>query len=138
MKSNKIIAIFMLVIIVTFGGYFIYSHTQKVNLAQHYYNIGDYKKASDLKVGDISEKSGTLNSAELWRMDISDDFITLFMTIQYIGGEIEENKNDKIYVNRLKVYYKQMADYFNISEQQLDEIRKTDRIQDGANKLRNI
>jgi len=138
MKSNKIIAIFMLVIIVTFGGYFIYSHTQKVNLAQHYYNIGDYKKASDLKVGDISEKSGTLNSAELWRMDISDDFITLFMTIQYIGGEIEENKNDKIYVNRLKVYYKQIADYFNISEQQLDEIRKTDRIQDGANKLRNI
>ena len=128
----------MLVIIVTFGGYFIYSHTQKVNLAQHYYNIGDYKKASDLKVGDISEKSGTLNSAELWRMDISDDFITLFMTIQYIGGEIEENKNDKIYVNRLKVYYKQIADYFNISEQQLDEIRKTDRIQDGANKLRNI
>ena len=128
----------MLVIIVTFGGYFIYSHTQKVNLAQHYYNIGDYSKAYNLKVGDISEKSGTLNSAELWRMDISDDFITLFMTIQYIGGEIEENKNDKIYVNRLKVYYKQMADYFNISEQQLDEIRKTDRIQDGANKLRNI
>ena len=124
MKSNKIIAIFMSVIIVIFGGYFIYSHTQKVNLAQHYYNIGDYSKASDLRVGGISDKAVMLNIANNWRNDLQ-NAEDLYITIMLMYDEIQANKEKDIeYVNKLETYYQSIADNFNISTNCLDDIGK--------------
>src|SRR3972149_2377178 len=109
MKTNKIIAIFIIIIISSIGGYFAYSHYQKVNLAQQYYDKGEYKKASDLKVGNISEKAITLNIAKNWRNDIGNNE-DLYITIMLVYDEIEAFKNiDGAYANKLETYYQNIA-----------------------------
>jgi len=124
MKSNKIIAVFIVIILSMFGGYFVYKHNQKVNLAQYYYDTGDYKKASDLKVGSISDKAIMLNIAKNWRNDLG-NAQDLYITIMLVYDEIKANeKTDNDYANKLEVYYKGIADHFNISKDRLDEIGK--------------
>ena len=124
MKNSKIIIVFIVIIIAMFGGYFVYKHNQKVSLAQYYYDTGDYKKASDLKVGDISEKSVTLNIAKNWRSDLNNPE-DLYITIMLMYDEIQANKEKDIeYVNKLETYYQSIADNFNISTNCLDDIGK--------------
>ena len=124
MKNSKIIIVFIVIIIAMFGGYFVYKHNQKVSLAQYYYDTGDYKKASDLKVGSISDKAIMLNIAKNWRNDLG-NAEDLYITIMLVYDEIEANeKTDSDYANKLGVYYKSIADYFNISKDRLDEIGK--------------
>ena len=124
MKSNKIIAVFVVIIIAMFGGYFVYNHNQKVSMAKYYYDIGDYKKASDLKVGSISDKAIMLNIAKNWRNDLG-NAQDLYITIMLVYDEIKANeKTDNDYANKLEVYYKGIADHFNISKDRLDEIGK--------------
>jgi len=122
MKTNKIIILFISIIIVMIGGYFVYSHNQKVNLAQHYYEIGEYKKASDLKIKSISDKVRMLNIAQNWRSDLGNDE-DLYTTIMLVGDEIKAYKNtDSNYVDKLEVYYQSIANNFNISTNRLDDI----------------
>ena len=104
------------------GVFFAYKHNQKVNLAQYYYDIGDYQKASDLKVGDVSDKSKMLNIAKNWKNDLNDDE-NLYITIMLISSEINNNKKvDVSYVNKLEIYYKGIGNYFSISPNRLDDI----------------
>ena len=124
MKNTKITVIFIVMILSMFGGYFVYKHNQKVNLAQYYYDTGDYKKASDLKVGSISDKAIMLNIAKNWRNDLG-NAQDLYITIMLVYDEIKANeKTDNDYANKLEVYYKGIADHFNISKDRLDEIGK--------------
>ena len=124
MKNNKIIVVFIVMVITMFGGYFVYNHNQKVNLAQYYYDIGEYEKASDLDIGDVSDKAIMLNIAKNWRNDLG-NAQDLYITIMLVYDEIKANKKtDNDYANKLEVYYKGIADHFNISKDRLDEIGK--------------
>jgi len=137
MKTNKIIVIFIVIIIAMSGGFFAYKHNQKVNLAQYYYNIGDYQKASDLKVNNISDKSKMLNIAKNWRNDLNDDE-NLYITIMLISSEINLNKKvDISYVNKLEIYYKGIGNYFKISTNRLDDIGKMNS-EDGTLAVKNL
>jgi len=137
MKSNKIIVVFIVIIITMFGGFYAYNHIQKVSLAKHYYDIGDYKKASDLKVGDISEKSVTLNIAKNWRSDLNNPE-DLYITIMLMYDEIEANKEKDIeYVDKLNTYYENIADHFNISKNCLDDIGKMSP-SDGTSTIKSL
>jgi len=137
MKTNKIIMIFIVIIVLMSGGFFVYKHNQKVNLAQYYYNIGDYKKASDLKVGDVSDKSKMLNIVKNWRDDLNDDE-NLYIIIMLISNEINLNKKvDISYVNKLEIYYKGIGNYFKISTNRLDDIGKMNS-EDGTLAVKNL
>ena len=133
MKSNKIIVIFIVIIIAMFGGYFVYKHNQKVSLAQYYYNIGDYKKASDLKVGDVSNKALSIVNAMDWKDDINkylkynDKFyLDMFdLTISNIYSAnllFKHGVGDKDEIDILNGFYKDIADYLGISINKLDEL----------------
>ena len=122
MKSNKIIIVFTIMIIAMLSGYFIYNHYQKINLAQFYYDNGDYSKASELKTGNISDKSRMLNLAKNWTNDLNSNE-DLYIDIMLISSEIDINKGkDDVYVDKLEVYYQSIADHFNVSTSRLDEI----------------
>jgi len=137
MKTNKIIGIFIVIIIAISVGFFAYKHNQKVSLAQYYYNIGDYQKASDLKVNNISDKSKMLNIAKNWRNDLNDDE-NLYITIMLISSEINLNKKvDTSYVNKLEIYYKSIGNYFSISTNRLDDIGKMNS-EDGILAVKNL
>lgn len=125
MKPTKIIIIFIVIIVAMLGGYWVYNYNQKVSLAQHYYNIGDYKKAYDLDMGRVSDKALVLNNSKNWRMDLERDVEALYVVIMIIYDEIEANeKTDSVYANKLGVYYQEIADHLNISKNHLDEIRE--------------
>lgn len=109
-------------IIAMLSGYFIYNHYQKINLAQFYYDNGDYSKASELKTGNISDKSRMLNLAKNWTNDLNSNE-DLYIDIMLISSEIDINKGkDDVYVDKLEVYYQSIADHFNVSTSRLDEI----------------
>lgn len=137
MKSNRIIIVFIGLVIAIFSGYFIYSHNQKISLAQYYYDTGDYKKASDLNVKDISDKARLLNLAKNWGNDLNKKE-DLYITIMLVSSEIQINKGkDSTYADKLEVYYKNIADYLNISTSRLDEIGKMNS-KEGTIALNNI
>ena len=133
MKSTKIIIIFIVLIISMSGGYWIYNHNQKVGLAQYYYNIGDYQKASDLKVDKISSNALSIVNAMGWEDDINkylkyndkfylSSFQGVIENIYNSNLLLEHGSGDKNNVEILNKYYKQIADYLNVPESRLDEI----------------
>jgi len=135
MKTNKIIVVFIGVIILMSGGFFTYNHNQKVNLAQYYYDIGDYKKASNLKVSNISNKASSIINAMNWEEDVNkyvkyndETYLILFdTTISNIYTEnllLEHGSGDKNNVDVLNKYYKEIADYLGISVDKLDELNE--------------
>lgn len=132
MSKNKIIIIFVALVIVISCGFFFYNHQQKVSMAQFYYNSGDYKKAADLKIRDISKKADELNNAKNWRskliyggndklynLQVNGD--TLYLNILSIHDAILYN-DDKTFVSKISPYYKEIADYLNTSTTTLDKI----------------
>ena len=135
MKNTKIIVIFMVIIIAMFGGYFVYKHNQKVSLAQYYYDIGDYKKASDLKVGDVSSKSLSIMNAMDWEDDVNKylkynnkTYLLLFdTTISNIYSAnllFKHGVGDKDEIDILNGYYKEIADYLGVSTNKLDQLNQ--------------
>jgi len=135
MKTNRIIVVFIVIIIAMFGGYLVYNHNQKVSLAQYYYNIGEYKKASDLKAGDVSDKALSIANAMSWEEDVSkylkynDKFyLDMFdLTISNIYSAkllFKHEVGDKDEIDVLNGYYKEIADYLGVSTDKLDELNE--------------
>jgi len=120
MKSNKIIVIFIVIIIAMFGGYFVYKYNQK---------------ASDLKVNNISNKASSIINAMNWKEDVNkyvkyndETYLVLFdTTISNIYTEnllLKHGLGDKNNVDILNKYYKEIADYLGISIDKLDKLNE--------------
>jgi hypothetical protein len=120
-----------------FSGYFFYKHQQKVNMAEYYYNRGDYQKAADLDVGDISSKALSIVNAMDWKEDVdryfkynNEIYLLLFdTTISNIYSAnllFKHGSGDKDVVDILNGYYKEIADYLNVSTAKLDELNQID------------
>jgi len=135
MKTNKIIVIFIVIIIAMSGGFFVQKHNQKVSLAQYYYNIGDYKKASDLDVGDVSSKALSIVNAMDWEDDVdkylkynNKTYLLLFdTTISNIYSAnllFKHGVGDKDEIDILNEYYKEIANYLGVSINKLDELNQ--------------
>jgi len=131
MKNNKIIIIFITIIVLTSSGYFYYNHQQKVSIAQHNYDTGNYQKAGNSNVSDIAKKSKTLSAMGNWKNSYYDaDSLDNIITLIY--NEMETYKtSDTSYFNKLSIYYQEVANNFSISTTRLDDINKmssSDRI----------
>jgi|GEM_PF-2020121 len=124
MKNNKIIIIFIAIIVFTSSGYFYYNHQQNVNTAQHNYDTGNYQKAGNSNVGDVSRKSKTLSAMGNWKSSYYDaDSLDNIITLIY--NEMETYKtSDTSYFDKLNVYYQEIANNFSISTTRLDDINK--------------
>lgn len=137
MKNNKIIVVFIIMIVAMFSGYFAYNHNQKVSLAKYYYDVGDYKKASDLKVEDISDKASSIINAMSWEEQIdkfikyNDKFYLLSfdLVIENIYNAnllLKHGYGDKDFVDILNKHYKEIAEYLGTTENHLNEICEMD------------
>ena len=126
MKNNKIIIIFIAIILAMSGGYLVYNNNQKVSSAQYYYGIGDYKKASDLAVGEVSDKASILLRMSDWKSH-GKDVLSMSSYISSLDSEINYIKpNDDKFINMLKSYYQDIASYLGVTTTKLDEINKMD------------
>jgi len=139
MKNSKIIIVFIMIIITSISGFFVYNHNKKVSLARYYYDIGEYQKASDLKIGEISDKARILNLAKNWRDNIEyGDNQGIYITVMLISSDINKyDKTDNDYVNKLGLYYQNIANYYNISKNKLDEIANMDFAK-GTSEIENL
>lgn len=124
MKNKTIIIVFLVVIIVMSGGYFYYNYQQKVSMAEYYYSIGDYQKASNMNIGEVSKKALALFNASKWEKDKKDSE-SLYTDILLINAEKKINKNDENFNSSINVYYKEIANYLGGNTDTLDNILKT-------------
>lgn len=120
-----------------FGGYFVYNHYHKVSLAQYYFDIGEYEKASDLDVGDISRNASSIVSAMGWKEEVDKylkynnkwyikSFDTKIYLIYSNNLLFEHGAGDKNTIDIINKHYKDIADYLGVSTIWLDELNEMD------------
>jgi len=105
MNKNKITAIFIAIILIIFSGCLIYNHYRITNILQSNTN-----------------RSNVLNLAKNWKV-ASNNNSTLSLDILIIRSQMTLYKTSDIETfNKLKGYYREIAEYLGTTEKHLDEI----------------